>query len=90
VKALEIADEIREAVARELERAGLPDVDRFVSITEAARRLEVSRATAYAMVRDGSFPVPVRSVRGKSVVSLRALAEHIYGAPIANALPEAS
>lgn len=53
------------------------DLDRFVTITEAAARLKVSRSTAYRMIRDGSFPVPVRSIAGKQVASLRLLAEHM-------------
>lgn len=77
-----IEEAVKVEVAAALARSGWPDVDRFVSITEAARRLEVSRATAYQMVRDGDFPVPVRSVRGKNVVSLRALAEHMLGRPL--------
>lgn len=53
------------------------DVDRFVTITEAAARLRMGRSTAYRMITDGDFPVPVRTVAGKQVVCLRHVVEYV-------------
>lgn len=51
------------------------DLDRLITVPEAAQRLRVHRDTAYAMIREGRFPVPVLEVSGKKRVSLRALVE---------------
>lgn len=53
------------------------DLDRFITITEAAARLMIGRSTAYRMIVDGDFPVPVRSIAGKQVVCLRHVVEHV-------------
>lgn len=56
------------------------NLDRFVGIPEAAHRLGVHAETAREWVRAGTFPVPVRMVGSKQVVSLRRLAEYINAA----------
>lgn len=62
------------------------DLDRMVTVREASARLGVSRATGYRMLADGEAPfdgtVTVTEVRGVKKVSLRQLAEFMYGAPI--------
>lgn len=55
----------------------MDDLDRFITITDAAKRLCISRSTAYRLIDDKKFPVPVRTVGCKQVVSLRLLMEHI-------------
>lgn len=55
------------------------NLDRFVTIAEAAPLLHVSRATAYRMAARGEFPVPVVIVASRQVVSLRRLVEFING-----------
>jgi excisionase family DNA binding protein len=55
------------------------DLDRFAGIAEAAARLGISRSTAYRLISDNEFPVPVLTVAGKQKVSLRLLVEHING-----------
>lgn len=59
------------------ELAAVVDLDRFVSIPEAAVILNVHPVTARRMIRQDRFPVPVRRVAGKQVVSLRRLVEHV-------------
>jgi predicted DNA-binding transcriptional regulator AlpA len=53
------------------------DLDRFVTIAEAAGRLAIGRSTAFRLAGEGRFPVPVQIVAGKQVVSLRLLVEFI-------------
>lgn len=53
------------------------DLDRFITITEAAPLLGVSRSTAYRLAKAGQFPVPVKTIGSKQVVSLRRVQEHI-------------
>jgi predicted DNA-binding transcriptional regulator AlpA len=53
------------------------DLDRFVTLTQAAERLAISRATAFRLAASNQFPVPVHTVAGKQVVSLRLLVEFI-------------
>jgi predicted DNA-binding transcriptional regulator AlpA len=53
------------------------DVDRFVDVPEVARRLSLHPDTVRKMIRDEEFPVPVRTVGGKKVVSLRRLVDWI-------------
>jgi excisionase family DNA binding protein len=60
------------------------DLDRFITIREAAARLAMSRAHAYRLIKEGRFPVEPRKVGGKNVVHLRSLLES------AGALAEAS
>jgi predicted DNA-binding transcriptional regulator AlpA len=55
------------------------DLDRFVSIPEAAARLCMSKAKAYALIAADEFPVPVFTIGGRAKVSLRRLAEFING-----------
>lgn len=55
----------------------MDDLDRFVTLTEAAPILRVSRAKAFRLAQHGEFPVPVRKVGGKQVVSLRRLVEFV-------------
>lgn len=67
------------------------DLDRFIGIPDAATRLGISRSAAYELIRHDKFPVPVLDVAGRWRVSLRRLAEHMYGATIERpALEEAS
>lgn len=54
------------------------DLDRFITIAEAAARLRVGRSTAYEMIHAGTFPAPIQIVAGKQVVSLRLLTEFIH------------
>lgn len=61
----------------------MDDLDRFVSLPAAAERLCIHPETARRLVRQGRFPVPVRSIGGKRVVSLRLLVEHIERADVA-------
>lgn len=58
------------------------DLDRFINVREAAARLGIGASTAYRMIQAGSFPVPVFEVAGKQRVSLRQLAEFMYGSSI--------
>lgn len=51
------------------------DLDRFITIAEAAPRLRMSRSKAFRLAKDGYFPVPVRVVGGKQVVCLRHVIE---------------
>lgn len=53
------------------------DLDRFCEIPEAAARLSIHVETAWRWIREGRFPVPVRRVGNKKVVSLRLLVDHI-------------
>lgn len=53
------------------------DVDRFVTIAEAAPRLRMSRSKAFRLAKDDQFPVPVRFVGGKQVVCLRHVIEYV-------------
>jgi hypothetical protein len=62
---------------------GEPDLDRFITIAESARRLSIGRSTAFRMAADGTFPVPVHTVAGKQVVSLRLLVEFINSTDLA-------
>jgi excisionase family DNA binding protein len=49
-------------------------------LTEAARRLGLSRSTAYTLAADGTFPVPVlRPSPRRMVVSTAALNAYIEG-----------
>lgn len=57
----------------------MPDLDRFIGLKEAAERLGIHRETAWRLVREDRFPVPVRRVAGKKVVSLRRLVDFING-----------
>lgn len=52
-------------------------LDRFIGIPEAASLLSIHPVTARRLIRDEQFPVPVRKVGGKQVVSLRRVLEHI-------------
>jgi excisionase family DNA binding protein len=56
------------------------DLDRFITIREAAETLAISRATAYRMIAAGTFPVPVRTVGSKQVVSKRHVVDYVNGA----------
>lgn len=56
------------------------DLDRFVTISEAAQRLHMHRSTAYRLIEAGTFPVPTVQVGGKQVVSLRRLADYMANA----------
>lgn len=58
------------------------DLDRFITISEAAARLGIGKSKAYALIAAGDFPVPVVAVAGKKKVSLRRLAEWMNGQPI--------
>lgn len=60
------------------------NLDCFVGIREAAERLGIHVVTARRLIREDRFPVPVRRVGNKQVVSLRRLVEHI------NSLEQAS
>ena len=51
--------------------------DRFLEIPEAARLLTIHPETARRWIREGRFPVPVRTVGGKQVVSSRRLSAYI-------------
>lgn len=53
------------------------DLDRFAEIPEAAARLCIHPDVARRWVREGRFPIPVRHVGAKQVVSLRLLVEYI-------------
>lgn len=53
------------------------DLDRFADIPEAAARLSINDQTAWRWIREGCFPVPVRRVGNKQVVSLRLLVAFI-------------
>lgn len=53
------------------------DLDRFVEIPEAAARLSIHEDTAWRWIRSARFPVPVRRVGHKQVVSLRLLVDFI-------------
>lgn len=53
------------------------ELDRFITIADAAKRLCISRSTAYRLIDRKKFPVPVRTVGSKQVVSLRLVTEHI-------------
>lgn len=64
------------------------DLDRFIGIPEAAERLGISRSNAYDLIHRDLFPVPVQDVAGRQRVSLRRLAEHMYGAAILDDLAE--
>lgn len=58
------------------------DLDRLIGVPEAAARLGMHPVTAYRAIKDDTFPVRVLVVNGRKRVSLRALAEFMYGAPI--------
>lgn len=53
------------------------DLDRFVSIPEAAARLGINADTARDWIAAGTFPIPVRWVGGRRKVSLRRVAEYV-------------
>lgn len=53
------------------------ELDRFVTLTEAAPILRMSRSAAFRLAQHGEFPVPVHNVGGKRVVSLRRLVEFV-------------
>lgn len=53
------------------------DLDRFAEIPEAAARLTIHPDVARRWIRQNRFPVPVRRVGAKQVVSLRLLVEYI-------------
>jgi predicted DNA-binding transcriptional regulator AlpA len=53
------------------------DLDRFIGLREAAERLGIHKDTAWRLNKAGRFPIPVREVGGKKVVSLRVLVEFI-------------
>lgn len=53
------------------------DLDRFIGLREAADKLGIHKDTAWRLRKAGKFPVPVHTIGGKSVVSLRRLVEHI-------------
>jgi excisionase family DNA binding protein len=53
------------------------DLDRFITIREAAARLSISRAHAYRLIKDDRFPAPTFNVGGKTVVHLRSLLEGV-------------
>ena len=53
------------------------DLDRFIGLHEAATRLGIHKDTAWRLNKAGKFPVPVLTVAGKYVVSLRRLVEFI-------------
>lgn len=53
------------------------DLDRYITIADAAPRLCMGRTTAFRLAKHGQFPVPVHIVAGKQVVSLRRLVEYI-------------
>lgn len=55
------------------------DLDRFIGIADAAERLGISRSAAYRLVHDDEFPIAVHDVAGRKRVSLRRIAEYIYG-----------
>lgn len=61
------------------------DLDRLIGIPEAAARLGMHPITAYRAIKDGKFPVNVVEVNGRKRVSMRQLAEFMYGAPIEEA-----
>jgi predicted DNA-binding transcriptional regulator AlpA len=54
------------------------DLDRFITLVEAADRLCMHKVTAWRLHREGRFPVPVQKVAGKNVVSLRLLVDFIH------------
>lgn len=62
------------------------DLDRYAGIAEVALRLNIGQQTVYDMIRDGRWDaeigVPIVAVAGKQVVSLRRLAEYMYGAEL--------
>lgn len=45
----------------------------MISLTEAARRLSMHRATAIAAVKRGDFPVPVQQVGSRYIVAVAAV-----------------
>lgn len=53
------------------------DLDRFIGLREAAVKLGMHKDTAWRLNKRGEFPVPVRRVAGKYVVSLRLLTDFI-------------
>lgn len=55
-------------------------IDRFISIPEAASFLSIHPVTANRLIREDLFPIPVRKVGGKRVVSLRRVLEYIDAA----------
>lgn len=57
------------------------DLDRFVGLREAAQRLGIHKDTAWRLNKAGKFPVPVHTVAGKHVVSLRRIVEFINSEP---------
>lgn len=61
------------------------DLDRFITVADAAKRLCVHVDTAREWVRNETFPVPVVTVGGRHKVSLRRLVEFINADPNAKA-----
>lgn len=55
----------------------MDDLDRFITIAEAAPKLRIGRTTAFKLAKAGRFPVPVHVIAGKQVVSLRRVVEHV-------------
>lgn len=60
-------------------RAEPDDLDRFVSVTEAAERLGIGVRTARRLVAEGRFPAPVQELGGRRLISLRRLVDYING-----------
>lgn len=53
------------------------DLDRFITVAEAADRFAIAHETARRLVRAGRFPVPVKRVGRVQKVSLRHVVEFI-------------
>lgn len=64
-------------MAADLEHVAVDDLDRFISIEEAAERFGIALVTAYRMVRSNRFPVPVKTLNRIHKVSLRHVVEFI-------------
>ncbi len=52
---------------------------RLISIEEAALWLDISKATAYRAIKNGTFPLPVIQIGGRQKVSLAALERLMNG-----------
>ena len=54
------------------------DLDKLIPLREAADKLGIHKDTAWRLNKAGKFPVPVLTVGGKRVVSLRRLVEFMH------------
>lgn len=57
----------------------MSDERQTLTVTEAARRLGISRSFAYQSIARGDFPVPVLRIGARVVVSRRALERYLDG-----------